>query len=498
MRRFNYLFLISILSVFMFTSCEENNENNDNDNSGESVLTVYPEYCSSSAIPFPDKIRIDVSAENDMTWNAISDKDWCVVEQDKGCIYLEITQINRNSAERLAKITITASNGDKKTVPVTQSAPLPLPSTEGNFKSSISDRKWAFPDDSPYESLEFDDDYTYSLMRKSVGSSNKTEDIAEEDLFMCGTYSIDTDLKSVILNNFGSIRLDINEGYAAIFTVKPTNKEPHEYIVYRLRLPDITKESKKIKTLRADGDNSYTFTYENDKLIKADINFAVYWSGWSDSPRYMSSTIDIINNKYQLTMLGKFPCYTEDNQEPKLLDMSLVYNTNTDNYSAKYRVMLRFNDEYITKFKYNAAGQLVSSVYLENGIIQSYTSAVYKEGNIVKETNINSITNSRKVTDFTYWSHENKGGALMPYGMFDRLYINHASGEIYDTQAANLLAYYAGVLGAPVKNIIKSSSVKSNTGGTVSWTPTLDSDGYPTNMFYKDPKENTDWELTFE
>ena len=206
------------------------------------------------------------------------------------------------------------------------------------------------------------------------------------------------------------------------------------------------KRVTKIETTWHYGNDSDTYTeefeYSNGKLIKYDDYCEITYEG----------------NKVMIT-------YGSD---------SFTYTLGDNGYATSAAEIYRGNRTHDYTFEYSKDGYLTKWTAFDLRDNHSYgIEFFYSNKNIV-----NYLAGSDEY-EFTYTGLENKGGVLNP--QFAEGYDEHD------------IAYYAGILGKPTKNLVKAETfIENSSSWGHTYTYTLDDNGYIIKM----QEKNDEGELT--
>lgn len=120
-------------------------------------------------------------------------------------------------------------------------------------KESI-DKKWIVENSTEFQSIEFDSNGNYIIIKNSGNTISKNAKKAE-DIFVTGTYEIlDTDI--LLLSNFGSMKFDDSDPANVKFSIKYEGSDTYTYEL------KVTKAAEFTSTLKTDllCDNTWKFT----------------------------------------------------------------------------------------------------------------------------------------------------------------------------------------------------------------------------------------------
>lgn len=439
--------------------------------SGTNVtLTATPSTPINFSAAATESIEI-VVATNQNSWEAVSDQSWCVVTKSADRFTVTATPNTLTTAPAPANITVTAPNAANITIGVTQDAATTAsyPTTVADLAAAIK-KTWVFPTNSDYMSLEFEAGSTYTLM-----SPNPSDD---NTYLIMGSYTIDPDLHTITLSDFGTVYINTLTDGQSEFIVTPTNRDPFTVqATKQVVAPAVPSTNEKIKRVwftDATSDVEYDFTYQAG-------NLSVLVMSQIDIGGRSTVTSNITHQSDKVTISSNLP----DGINGVKINITCVYQLENGLATSMTQSINGINTESY-KYKYNSSRQLIATInYGQDGIIESYASATWANGNI---NNIYLWEASQPANKTTYYSYDmskpNKGGFISP-NLMPRIFIDEISH----------FGYYAGVFGQPSANLVTCFGSGIFPGKT--FTYSYNGEGYPTLLTIQDKIDPTPLIINF-
>lgn len=496
---FMLLFLVAVLA-----SCTKDN-NGGTEEPATPTLSVAP----AGAIAFTAKATqtFDITVTTNQTsWDVTSSQAWCKVAKNGTKFTVSATPNTATTAPAPAVLTISAGKAPAVTINVTQAAgEVVYPATESDLKKAIT-KVWQFPPTSDYISLEFGQGNTYTILSKVEITK---ADVVKDFYLYTAKYTVSSDLHTLILTDFGQVKITSLTNAKTEFEVTQTGKPAVTLAVTNQTIDNpATSSDKKIKRfISTDEGEEMTldYVYTNGKLTavnaamtseqgKQSLNVPILYEGNTVKFEFDGEIAYGKPGKFKITYtLGSSGLATSCKVE------------NGDDYSMLY-------------YTYNTSRQLISTRRIdESGKLISYCNATWVGGNIVStytwSTHVCNGGYTQNGDDKFYHHDHNQDGVYTPADnkTFDThtiayKYTNipNKGGymlsmnipEVYMQDFADNIAQWAGILGVSYKNLLAQNS---NEDGDFSYV--LDGDGYPVKLnvsYPTTPEDNWSATLVFE